>query len=156
MNPTLLDTVAQCSNRWPNERNMLDSTFGIKRYGYKIYPQSLENKRTPYLFAQNMAGDRSTVRRCLAAIALLEMLEEEDDRVPKRGKTRQWIKRREEKGYFTNIVRELMIEDSAAYREMMRMNHEDFKKILKAIEPDITPRQVMGCLLYTSPSPRDA
>ena len=91
-----------------------------------------------------MARDRSTVKRCLAAIALLEMLEEEDDRVPKRGKTRQWIKRREEKGYFTNIVRELMIEDSAAYREMMRMNHEDFKKILKAIEPDITPRQVMG------------
>ena len=79
-----------------------------------------------------MARDRSTVKRCLAAIALLEMLEEEDDRVPKRGKTRQWIKRREEKGYFTNIVRELMIEDSAAYREMMRMNHEDFKNIFKA------------------------
>ena len=29
-------------------------------------------------------------------------------------------------------------------REMMRMNHEDFKNIFKAIEPDITPRQVMG------------
>ena len=37
-----------------------------------------------------------------------------------------------------------MIEDSAVYREMMRMNHEDFKNIFKAIEPDITPRQVMG------------
>ena len=99
---------------------MLDSTLGIKRSGYKIYPQSVENKRTPYLFAQNMARDRSTVKRCLAAIALLEMLEEEDDRVPKRGKTRQWIKRREEKGYFTNIVRELMIEDSAAYLLVVR------------------------------------
>ena len=50
-----------------------------------------------------MARDRSTVKRGLAAVALLEMLEEEDDRVPKRGKTRHWIKQREEKGYFTNI-----------------------------------------------------
>ena len=83
---------------WPNECNMLDSTLGIKRSGYKIYPQSLENKHTPFLFAQNMARDRSTVKRYLDAIALLEMLEPEDDRVHKRGKTRQWIKRREEKG----------------------------------------------------------
>ena len=91
-----------------------------------------------------MARDRSTVKRCLAALSLLEMLEEEADRVIKRGKTRHWIKRRREKGYFNNIVRELMIEDTTAYREMIRMNHEDFKSILKAIEPDITPLQVMG------------
>ena len=38
------------------------------------------------------------------------MLEEEDYRVTKRGKTRHWVKRREEKGCFNNIViRELMI-----------------------------------------------
>ena len=123
---------------------MLDSTLGIERSGYKIYPQSLENERALYWFSEKMACDRSTVKRCFAAIALLEMLEEEDDIKIKRGKTRHWIKRREEKGYFTNIVRELMIEDTTAYREMMRMNHEDFKSILKAIEPDITPRQVMG------------
>ena len=47
-----------------------------------------------------MARDRSTVKRCLAALALLEMLEEEDNIVTKRGKTRHWIKRRGEKGYF--------------------------------------------------------
>ena len=56
------------------------------------------------------AIDRSTVKRCLAALAPLEMLEEEDDRVTKRGKTRYWIKRRGEKGYFNNIVRELMVD----------------------------------------------
>ena len=110
---------------------------------YKIYPQSLENKRAPYLFAQKRAHDRSTVKRCLAVIALLELLEEEDNRVLKRGKARHWIKRREEKGYFTDIVREFMTKDTTAYREMMRMNREDFKKILKAIEPDITPHQAM-------------
>ena len=57
-----------------------------------------------------MARDRSTVKGCLAALAPLEMLEEEDDRVTKRGKTRYWIKRRGEKGYFNNIVRELMVD----------------------------------------------
>ena len=56
-------------------KRMLDSTLGIKRSGYKIYPQSLENKRAPgapYWFAQKMARDRSIVTRCLAAIALLK------------------------------------------------------------------------------------
>lgn len=67
-------------------------TLGMKRSEYKIYPKSLENKGVPYLFAQMMAHDQSTVKRCLAAIALLEMLEEEDDRVPERRKTRHWIK----------------------------------------------------------------
>lgn len=51
---------------------------------------------------------------------------------------------REEKGYFNNIVRELMIEDTAGYREMMRMTHVVFLAILSRIEPDITPRQVTG------------
>ena len=54
-----------------------------------------------------MAHNRSTVKRCSAALALLEMLEEEDDIVTKR-KTRHWIKRRGEKGYI-KIERELMI-----------------------------------------------
>ena len=42
------------------------------------------------------------------------------DRVTKWGKARHWTKRRDEKGYFTNIVRELMTEGTTAYREMMR------------------------------------
>ena len=37
---------------------------------------------------------------------------------------RHWIKRRDEKGYFTNIVRELMIEGTTAYREMMRRSSD--------------------------------
>ena len=105
LNPTLLDDVAQCWTRWPNECNMLDSTLGLERSGSKIYPESLENKRAPYWFAQKMARDRSTVKRCLAALFLLEMLEEDDDRVTKRGKTRQWIKRRGERQAIQLTVR---------------------------------------------------
>jgi len=41
-----------------------------------------------------MARDLSTVKRYLAALDLLEMLEEEGNRVTKRGKTRHWIKRK--------------------------------------------------------------
>ena len=51
-----------------------------------------------------MVRDRSTVKRCLVALALLKMLKEKDDRVTKRGKTRHWIKRRGEKGYFNKTA----------------------------------------------------
>ena len=40
------------------------------------------------------------MKSCLTTLALLEMLEEEDDRVTKRGKTRHWIKLRGEKSNF--------------------------------------------------------
>ena len=47
--------------------------------------------------------------------------------------------------FFHQYVCELKLEDTAvAYREMMRMSHEDFSKILSKIEPVITPHQVMG------------
>ena len=51
-------------------------------------------------------------RKCLAAIILIELLEEDEKRGKGRGKTRSWMRRREE--------------------------------ILRLIEPDITPRQVIG------------
>ena len=46
-----------------------------------------------------------------ATLVVLCKLLESDDEKPTRGKTRNWIKRREERGYFSNIVRELKKED---------------------------------------------
>lgn len=69
-------------------------------------------------------------RRKIVAFSLM-LLVEEDEREVKRGKTRLWIKRRQEKGYFANIVQELMIEDVAGYREMFRMKPADFHTILR-------------------------
>ena len=43
----------------------------------------------------------------------------------------QWIRRREENGYFTNIVRELAAEHTPAYHQIMRMKFEDFTAILR-------------------------
>ena len=56
------------------------STLGIERSGYKIYPQSIENNGAPYWFAK-MASNRPTVKIYLAATALLEMSENENEKV---------------------------------------------------------------------------
>ena len=58
--------------------------------------------------------------------------------------TRKWIKRREEQGYFDNIVRELSIKDTAGCKEMMRMSYEEFLGILQLTEKDITSNNNRG------------
>ena len=47
-------------------------------------------------------------------VVLCELLDSDDEK-PTRGKTRNWIKRREERGYFSNIVQELKIEDRLGF-----------------------------------------
>ena len=54
-----------------------------------------------------------------------------------------------EKGFYTNIVEELRVEDTKTYEEMLRMNYDTFKFILKAIEQDITPIALMSGGLKT-------
>ena len=60
------------------------------------------------------------------------------------GKTRQWIRRRDERGYFNNTVKELAIEDTAQYKDMMRMSHSVFQRMLSYIKQHITRKQVLG------------
>ena len=83
-------------------------------------------------------------KRAALVLALSLLLDEEEQRTWKRRKTRLWIKRRKVKGYFTNIIDELRIEDTPSYREMMRMDYVQFKEILAAIEPQITKVQVQS------------
>ena len=45
--------------------------------------------------------------------------------------SRQWMRRRQENNYFTNIVRELAPEDTPAYHQIMRMKFEHFTAILR-------------------------
>ena len=56
------------------------------------------------------------VRSLLAVFVAFEVLNHEDKKRG-RGKTRQWIRRRDERGYFNNIVKELAIEDTAQYED---------------------------------------
>ena len=65
------------------------------------------------------------VRSLLAVFVAFEVSNHEDKKRG-RGKARQWIRRRDERGYFNNIVKEPAIEDTAEYKDMMRMSHAIF------------------------------
>ena len=52
------------------------------------------------------------LKKSIAAIILLEILQEGGKREKKRGRTSGWIRKGEEKGNLNNIVQELMIEDT--------------------------------------------
>ena len=83
-------------------------------------------------------------RKAAAAILILDILEEDQRRTWKRGKTRKWIKRRDELGHFNTIIQELRMEDMPAYKEVMRMEYAQVLEILSFIEKDITPQKIFG------------
>ena len=80
----------------------------------------------------------------LAAVIVLNELADSDDEKPTRGKTRKWIRGRKERGYFTNIIQELSVEDRHGFREMIRMDVGDFEFILSKISDLISPKERMG------------
>ena len=77
----------------------------------------------------------------LATLLLLNELLDSDDEKRTRGSTRDWVKRRREKGYFNNIVKELRIEDRVGFREMFRMDVSDFENVLAKISDLIEPKE---------------
>ena len=93
------------------------------------------------------------VRSLLAVFAAFEVLNHENKKRG-RGETRQWIRRRDERGYFNNIVKELALEDTTKYKDMVRMSQADFKRILSYIEQDITRKQVLDGNKVISPKER--
>ena len=69
------------------------------------------------------------------AAACLLLMEAESQE--KGSKPWAWIRRRESLGLF-NLVLELAIEDIHEYKEMVRMEKEQFIEILQQIEPHIS------------------
>ena len=63
---------------------------------------------------------------------ILELLE---DRL-KRGKTREELKERAQKGVFQTVIK-LSLQDTPAFKGIMQMSPDQFKEILNATEPDI-------------------
>ena len=92
-------------------------------------------------------------RSLLAVFVAFEVLNHENKKRGRR-KTRQWIRRRDERGYFNNIVKELAIEDTTEYKDMVRMSYADFQRILSYIQQDITHKQVLGGNKVISPKER--
>ena len=84
--------------------------------------------------------------RSLLAVAF-EGFNHEDKKRGK-GKTRQWIRTRDERSYFNNIVKELAIEHTAEYKDMMRMSHAAFHRILSYIRILLVNKSLMGIKLF--------
>jgi len=72
-------------------------------------------------------------KRALAALCLGLLLGEGEERPRKRSRKvymRQWISRREERGVFHQLIRELEVGDVVAYKEFFRMTKEQFSFLL--------------------------
>jgi len=52
--------------------------------------------------------------------------------------TREWLKRREEKGAYYTIFKELAVEDTPGFAEFTRMPHAKFVELVNIIAPSIT------------------
>ena len=90
--------------------NLMKSNFTFE-YGHQnVFHQNIRIFKCPFIRAFKMAE--------LAALVALNELIDSDDQKQTRGSTREWVKRRNEKGYFNNIVKELRVEDRFGFREM--------------------------------------
>ena len=54
---------------------------------------------------------------------------------------RQWISRREERGVFHHLIRELEVGDVVAYKEFFRMTKEQFCFLLRKVSPLIQKKE---------------
>ena len=68
--------------------------------------------------------------RVLAQVIILNKLMDSEDEKSHRGKTRPWVKRRSDRGYFNDIIKKLRVEDRTGFRDMFRMGIADFEYIL--------------------------
>ena len=80
----------------------------------------------------------------LAAVIVLNELVDSDEEKPFRGKTRKRRRRRKERGYFTNIIQELIVKDRHGFGEMFRMDVGDFEFIFSKISDLISPNERLG------------
>ena len=65
----------------------------------------------------------------------------DDDEVKTSGKTRSWIKRGKQRAARSNIVHQLRMEDTASFKEILRMDYDTFLNLLTAIEPFMSSQE---------------
>ena len=82
--------------------------------------------------------------RALAQVIILNELLDSDDEKPHRGKTRLWVKRRSDPGYFNHIIKELRVEDRTSFRDMFRMDAADSEYVLTQISDLISLKHRLG------------
>ena len=94
---------------------------------WKISSRCIVNDETPNLLFEiaqssrkrmlEIAGLKKAACKNSAEIVLTELVDS-DDKKPRLGKTREWIKKRRETGYLRNIFQELKFEDWMGFQDM--------------------------------------
>ena len=87
-----------------------------------------------------MAASQQQKKRA-AAVVLLGLLADEKpgnrQKRKKREPTRRWIHRREERGAFHQLVKEITVEDEQGYRNFFRLSEDQFQFVADKIRPVI-------------------
>ena len=126
------------------------STVAYKRVAYKknlvyivctCHPTCFIQHANPFIFSFDVKSKMATYM--LLPVILSELVDSDDEK-PRRGKTREWIKQRHQLGSFQDIIKELIVEDRYAFKEMFRMSVEDFETVLKHIDDHISPQEIQG------------
>jgi len=83
-------------------------------------------------------------KRALAALCL-GLLHGEDEESPRKRNRkvhmRQWISRREERGVFHQLIKELEVGDVVVYKEFFRITKEQFCLLLGKVSPLIQKKR---------------
>ena len=84
---------------------------------YRLYvsPNIFIQEASLFILSFNI---KSTMATDMLLPVILSELVDSDDEKPRRTKTREWIKRRHQLGSFQNIIKELIVEDRYAFKEM--------------------------------------
>jgi hypothetical protein len=84
----------------------------------------------------------SSRKRKLMVLLMMQLVDDDTPiAVERRVWTRDWILRREERGAYHTICKELTVEDTLCFSEYMRMPHEKFVALVQAIGPLLTKQE---------------
>ena len=83
----------------------------------------------------------SQQQKCAAAVVLLGLLADNEPKNRQKCKkwepTRQSIRRREERGVFHHLVKEITVEDEKGYRNFFHLSQDQFQFVADKIRPVI-------------------
>lgn len=78
-----------------------------------------------------------------SAAAMLVVNKRKNEEKQKREWVKKWKLRREERGCFSLLTKELLLEDSNSFRQYLRMNDECFQEIMSYVQRDLTKKDTI-------------
>ena len=79
------------------------------------HPTYLIQHTSPFILSFDVKSKIAT--NMFLPVILLELVDSDNEK-PRRGKTQEWIKWRHHMGYFQNMIKELIVEDRYAFKDM--------------------------------------